>query len=265
MANALVTFWRKFEPKPGQLNVHPEDLDWLREQEGKPFNQAHESFPQFIHGTRFGNEEDAIPHLSLLPSPFHGDLNRADIFILLMNPGFSASDYYADQDPSFRSHTIANLRQRGINPKFPYFSLNPEFVWSGAFQWIESRMRPILHAIQEKHCCSYYDALSTLSRRLAVVELFPYHSANGRAIPSGVWKELPSVKQAKTFVSEELLKPGSNYLVVLARSHEKWDLPKRRISNLVECAKGRGITFNPKLIGEKASAGKAILAKLGCD
>ena len=53
-----------------------------------------------------------VLHLGLLPMPFAGRLDRADIFILLLNPGFRPSDYFAEfRDEAFRKAWSDNIRQ----------------------------------------------------------------------------------------------------------------------------------------------------------
>jgi len=258
MPNSLVSFWKKFNPPGTKPYLHPDDRDWFEKKEPTATKQEAESFESFIRGTRFGREDKHL-HLSLLPSPFHGNLDKANIFILLMNPGFSDSDYYAYEHPAFRAASIANLRQKNIDRRFPYFSLDPQFAWSGAYRWIASRMGPILHEIAEKRNFSYYEALSFLSKQIAVIELFPYHSGDGRAIPNRVWRELPSVIEARTFVRDELCRSPKRPLILMARSRDKWDISDKSIFGY---SSGRVITFNPKLKTKAGDAGKAILAKL---
>ena len=69
------------------------------------------SFEAFIGSERFGDHTDHRFHLSLLPVPYVGDLARADIFLLQLNPGFSLSDYQELRVPSFKRHLERNLRQ----------------------------------------------------------------------------------------------------------------------------------------------------------
>jgi len=49
------------------------------------------SLDRFIASSRF-NPDDRDFHFSLLPSPYVGNLSRADILLLLLNPGFKPAD-----------------------------------------------------------------------------------------------------------------------------------------------------------------------------
>ena len=61
--------------------------------------------------------------MSLLPQPHHGDLENAEVFILLKNPGFHASDYLAEEtDSELRQSIIGTIRQEVRSHMF----LNPK-------------------------------------------------------------------------------------------------------------------------------------------
>lgn len=264
MPNYILDFWSKFDPYGAGPHLHPDDLEWFKENKWDIQRQAAESFDGFVKGGRLGADVDRQPHLSLLPSPFHGNISEAKIFILLMNPGFTTSDYYAEEDPAFRAASISNLLQNHPNVEFPYFSLDPKFAWSGAYQWAESRLRPILQRLKKERHCTYYEALAFLSKQIAVIELIPYHSSNGQVFSGrgNPWKNLPSAMAARQFV-RRLCQSPRQPLIIVARSHKKWDIPDQVRPNVVICPHTRGLTFNPKLPKESGKAGRKILEYLG--
>src|SRR6266542_3172657 len=47
---------------------------------------------------QFGAPGDGRLHLGLLPQPFCGNLRRATIYILLLNPGLGSTDYYGEYE-----------------------------------------------------------------------------------------------------------------------------------------------------------------------
>jgi hypothetical protein len=121
------------------------DREWFKQEEWNVQNQSPLTFKKFIKSDRFGKgKEDKEPHLSLIPEPFVGNLQNAEIFILLMKPGFSSSVHYAHENPAFRDACIKNLRQENGNLDFPLFYLNPEFAWSSGFRLWEALLSPIL-------------------------------------------------------------------------------------------------------------------------
>lgn len=215
-----------------------------------------------MRGQRFEPTRKEL-HLSLLPAPYHGNIVDARVIILLMNPGFVASDYYAEENKQFRAAVMSNLSQTNGEADFPFFGLNPSFAWSGGYQWAEPKLRPFAKAIQEKlkqrdGKSSYYQALACLSKQIAIVELFPYHSSDGQAITSGMWNGLPSVKAARLYV-QNLCKSPHGPLIVVARSHKRWGIPERTTGNVAHCATGRSVSFNPEVKGKTGQAGKKML------
>ena len=206
MPNILLDFWsdRKFDPFGSPPYLHPVDREWFRKYQPNILKSEPHSFASFIKSVEFGTPVEKQLHLSLLPAPFSGDISKAEVYILLMNPGFSASDYYAEEVPAFRSALVANLHQKNLDSDFPYFSLNPKFAWSGAFQWMESRFRPVLQVLKTTKHLNHHDALSFLSKQIAVIELIPYHSSNGQALSrkGKPWVNLPSAVVAKQYVKQ---------------------------------------------------------------
>src|SRR5690242_4396136 len=99
MPNELINFWRQCELTSAPF-AHPDDLPVLRQNGGRLIDAERVNFDAFIAGRRFGDFKDHRLHLSLLPIPYEGDLARAEIVILLLNPGFSYADYWAETNVS---------------------------------------------------------------------------------------------------------------------------------------------------------------------
>ena len=75
------------------------------------------------HSRRYGSWENYIGsqdfllsspdlHLDLLPVPYVGDLAKASIFLLLLNPGLSPVDYYAE-------YKVGSFRRTGASRGVP--------------------------------------------------------------------------------------------------------------------------------------------------
>jgi hypothetical protein len=99
MINSLVEFWSDFTPKRDGLHLHEQDRIWFENNNPEVLGPQNvvRSFDQFLTGQRFEPTRKEL-HLSLLPAPYHGNIANARIIILLMNPGFVASDYYAEEN-----------------------------------------------------------------------------------------------------------------------------------------------------------------------
>jgi hypothetical protein len=258
MPNDLINFWRRCRLAAPPF-AHPDDLSILRQKGAKLIDDEPTNFDTFIAGNRFGDFDDRRLHLSLLPVPYVGDLSRAKIVILLLNPGFSYADYWAETKmPAFRKRLEDNLQQSFKGVEFPFFGLDPQFCFHGGFVWWEKKLRDVTTAIAKKKFKGrYLDALRYLSGKLACVELVPYHSSSFRA--HALIDQLPSVKMVQKFVRESLVPDADagRRTLIVTRQARAWGLPPGT-KNLVIYKGGhtRGASLSPNSPG-----GKAILQR----
>jgi hypothetical protein len=202
------------------------------------------------------NPTDSRLHLGLIPIPYFGDLNEATAFILMLNPGFGSGDYYGEYKvPALRAAMVSNLRQEP-GRQYPLLSLNPEFSWhSGAHYW-----RPRLHwlalAIAQQKGTTYLDALSTVARRVCILQLVPYHST-AFALPGRILSQLESPDLAKTFVHDHIL-TKSDVLILVTRQSRYWSLPER--ANIVTY---EGSETRAALLSQRTRGGQALAKHLG--
>ncbi|MGV2181320.1 hypothetical protein [Rhizobium rhizogenes] len=255
-ADQLIRFWSEMDFN-GEPHVHPRDRDWLLhvKRSRKVTTAAPTTAEEWVMETRSSRVQ-----LGLLPGPYGGDLRRADIIICLLNPGLAAGDFYGElKVPDFRNAIIRSIQQE-FTPTdwFPFSCLDPQWCWTGGYQWWNKKFHRIILEIAKHHSGNYVDATSYLAQRIAVVELFPYHSANftmHRAL-----SELPSCIKAREFVQESI--KDRDKIVIITRQIGAW--------KLADLAHGQ-----PNVIlysnGEERSAhlspgskgGNAILEKLG--
>ncbi|MFZ5532870.1 MAG: hypothetical protein ACOY5H_04970 [Pseudomonadota bacterium] len=203
-------------------------------------SEAVETFLKFwgqfeAHGRRylhpadgnFSNLDDL--ELSLLPIPFVGNLCEAEAVILMLNPGLNADDVAWEQETTFRAAVEHNLLQYFPENAFPFFYLDPQFSrHPGAGYWAESRkirgtrdqqkLRSVIHALAQRDGVCVAAARAHVARKVAVVQLVPYHSAQLKH--RSVFGNLPSVCQARAFV-HGLVREQSK-LVIAARSVHEW-------------------------------------------
>ncbi len=260
MRNDLVDFWKRCDLAEPPF-AHPDDWQFLRRQNGKHIDADPKDFDGFVTSPRFGDPSDHRFHLSLLPVPYGGDLARADIVILLLNPGFSYIDYYAEtRVPAFRRRLEKNLAQEFAGVEFPFLWLDPEFCWHSGFIWWEKKLRRLIEKIAEgKFSGRYLYALRDLSSRLAIVELVPYHSLSfqGHALIDC----LPSVAQARCYVHDVLLPATKTGVktVIVTRQKDAWGLKDRgEHLEIYSGGQTRGASLGPGTPG-----GGAILKRYG--
>ena len=236
---SFLSYWSQFTPKAAPF-VHPSDA-------GSPYLRDFE--------------------LSLLPVPFVGNLREAEALILMLNPGLDAEDVAWEQNPLFRSALERNLSQSFPVGSFPHFYLDPAFrQHPGAGYWAQSRgvpgtrdlqkLRSVIQALARRDGVSEAAAQAYIARKVAIVQLAPYHSA--KLTRRDALSELPSARQARAFV-EGLVRDKSK-LVIAVRSVCEWGFTGPLNT-------GRLVVYKPTL-GASASltttsdGGRALLATL---
>lgn len=251
---SLADFWQNFEASAPPF-IHPLDRDIVLKCPNRTFTKTEE----YVASDDFGNPGSVL-QLGLLPVPYAGDLSKADVFILLLNPGFDAVDIYGEADVhEFRDATLRMLEQDLADEEFPFIFLNPRFCWSGGYRWWERKLHDVTANVAEKTACSYLHALKLVSQHLAAVELIPYHSATR---PGGSLERLPSANAAKAFVRDELLPKAQrgDLTLIVTRQVLNWGiLPADVRGDVVvyDAGHARGASLSTTSTG-----GKVILSLL---
>src|SRR5262249_15624444 len=137
----------------------------------------------------FADPDDASLHLGLIPVPSFGPLNSARVFILMLNPGLHPGDYFAEaESQACREALIANLERESA-----FLWLNPSFAWHPGFQYWHGKFRGIVAELASTWTVPYQEALNRVARRIAVLQLLPYHSPHFR-LPDSTLNSLRSVQ-----------------------------------------------------------------------
>jgi hypothetical protein len=260
MPSDLIKFWQRCNLTEPPF-AHPDDWPVLRERGARYIDEEPKDFSAFVSCSRFGDFTDRRLHLSLLPIPYGGDLRVADIVVLLLNPGFSFTDYYAENRmPQYRRRLEQTLAQDFENVDFPFVWLDPEYCWHSGFVWWEGKLREVVTRIAtEKFNGRYLDALHDVAKRLAHVELVPYHSFSFNA--HHLIEDLPSVHAVRRFALEVLVKAANRgeRTIIITRQVASWRVPVDT-RNLVVYEGGhtRGAS-----LGSNTRGGRAILDRYG--
>ncbi len=204
---------------------------------------------------------DTRLHLGLLPQPFFGDVRRATVYILLLNPGLGPDDYYGEYEvPKYRETLLANLKQefRDASP-IPFPFLNPQFAWHGGFNWWHGKLAKVIDRLASARRISFSKARSYLGSVIASIELVPYHSPAFKDADGWVHK-LPSVDLARRFVADFVLPrvQSGEAIVIATRKVAAWNLPKHPGVVTYSAAQARAAHLTPDSPG-----GRAILRHLG--
>jgi hypothetical protein len=187
-----------------------------------------------------------------LPLPYVGDLRRAEIILCMTNPGLSIVDFHAEQNvPEYRKALIRQIRKEKLDElEYPFFMLDPALCWSSAYQWWMGKLqRTIERVVDIGLAQSFADATALVARKIAVLEVFPYHSKN--FIHGALKDKLPSVQAVRDFACLSAEQGGR---VVVVRSRDKWNLDNLDAPNLVllETRFAQSASFGPdKPIGRE--------------
>jgi hypothetical protein len=218
----LIEFWRQFNPELPPF-AHPDDIPVLKRNARWLIADDPVDFDSYVASSRFGAEDNRL-HLSLLPVPYVGDLENAEIVILLLNPGFESSGYWAESKiPQFRAALKTNLRQDFNGIEFPFMCLDPQFCWHGGFLWWEGKLRSVIQEIaRHRFKGVFLDALHSLSGKLACVELIPYHSSSFG--DHKLIDYLPSVQRIRKCVSQSLISDAATgkRTLIVTRQAKAW-------------------------------------------
>jgi hypothetical protein len=203
-----------------------------------------QSFADFIDSEEYGIKGCKLIHSGLLPRPYSGDIENAKVFVLMINPGFGAWNYYEQENPDYKDVWINNLRQRNPNRKYPFSSLNPKYSWTGGSRYWNKKFYEVIKAVQDEKQCGFQEAASFVSQNFSVFELFPYQSQTF-GISNKVLNSLPSVQLIKKCVLETA-RQNPDLLFIVTRKVGMWGLPENK-KNIINFTRGesRGASLKP--------------------
>jgi hypothetical protein len=191
-------------------------------------------------------------HLGLIPIPYIGDLTAADIFILMLNPGFHPGDYFAEyRIHEFRAAIISNLCQEP-DREFPLFCLDPRFVWTTGASYWRRRLGWLAMRIVQVRSSTYREALSELAKRICILQLVPYHSA-AFGLSRRIINRLQSASLIRRYVRDFIL-PQRDLLILVTRSRELWGLPTAPNILTFSGSETRAVHLSPRSRGGQALA-----------
>lgn len=245
----LLEAWKK-------LNTEKSPYILEGDKEINDHQQYYKDYETFIKNLDSGFSNPIKFHTGLLPVPFSGNILKAKIFILALNPGFSIRDYYEE---SYDKKIIKRRRQRlhNINSEkeFPWLSLNPQFAWTGGFDYWTKKFAPILKELMAIRSINYIDCLKLLSKNIAVIELVPYHSKSF-GLSKTKMNKLRSVELMKAFVIEDLVERAkrNKAIIIVTRKANYWKLKSSENIIIYDKNEARSASF-----GLNSKGGKAIL------
>lgn len=225
----------------------------------------HNDFDEFTGSSDFGTTTNQL-HLGLLPLPYVGNLSRSDIFILLLNPGFRAGDYYVEQHSAeYRAAILRSVFQENEADEYPFFFLDPRFSWTGGGIWWQDKLRDITQALVQHQNLSYQEALRHISRRVSCLELLPYHSKS-YGVKTRISSKLTSVRLIRDFAQTCLSAKASQgeITIIVTRKAVEWGLTESDNTVVYRSSEARAAHLTLGTNNRESSrGGRAMTLRLG--
>lgn len=216
-----------------------------------------------------GSKSSTKLHLDLLPQPFIGDLENAKIIICSLNPGYSEKDecIEIEYQEEFRKQLDPDQQDKTL------FWLTGDENDGGGFKWWKNKLDQknkndsfvgkIIREYKNNNIeLSKPEVFNMLSKIMAAIELFPYHS---KSFNENLLKYCNSTEIIKNYVLDVLIETAKKdkKLICFTRSFRLWgvaDIARKKLykdQNIICSPNPRSVTFNANL-----DFGKAIIAYL---
>lgn len=214
----LINYQKSFNSDEGPY-IHQKD-NILNDQVSYRFT----NYEGYISSEDYG-QIDSRFHFGLLPSPYCGDILNESIYILMLNPGFSSIDYYAEQySKKFKEAKINCLYQKQ-NIEYPFYCLNPEFAWTGGGTYWGNKLKDIIKENSKIKKINYVASTKEIAQKIALLELIPYHSKFYK-LNKKIEEQVESSIVMKQFVRDYVYKKvqNNNACIIITRKVEMWNL-----------------------------------------
>jgi hypothetical protein len=260
----LISIWKNFEPEkmdPKAPLILPRDEPLLDKQLHRKVHYCRfQNWEDYIKGEIGAPSDDKELHLGLLPIPYIGNLEKASVFVLMLNPSFGHDDYYGEYKVrEFRDALIDNLHQTS-DCSFMFFQ--PRFSWHGGYRYWHGKFGKLIDAHARATKKGYGEARKNFERYLAVIQLVPYRSNNSFYDAKIDELELESVRHARNFARHlcDEAKAGK-CLVIFVRGVKYWDVEQATVGdpNIVVYAPKDARSAS---LGPESEGGNAILKYL---
>lgn len=194
----------------------------------------------------------------LLPQPFVGDIENASVIICSLNPGFEENDVEVENPANPQNHADDILNQLSksapksmfwLTEKKPLFSGGAKY-WQGKFNQ-KNPNESFVKAVIRGYCDngikkSEDDVFKLLSEKIALIELFPYHSEKF----DRKYLKCESTEKIREYVCNTLIKNAAenDQLICFARSYKEWTrgMNVAESGNVIRNLSVQNITFNVK-------------------
>jgi hypothetical protein len=210
---------------------------------------------------------DTRLHLGLLPMPYFGDLGRASVYLLMLNPGVGGPDSYhgewSPNVPEYRAGLIATLTQQPRPSVMPFMFLDPQFDWHDGTRYWYGKLQKVIHELARVWDVPIAAARTHCGSVIACLQLLPYRSLAFKDSDGWLRKPLESVRLARSFVREDVLPrvESGEAIAVVLRAVKRWELPEGMCKHTGVVCYGAGEARGAHL-GPNGRGGSLILKHL---
>jgi len=259
MDHELIENWKKCSLKVSPYLFPKDSLELLKEGKEES-SKLFQKFDEYTASLNFGTPSDKSLHIGLFPQPYIGNLANATIFILMLNPGFSPSNYFIEQNSSeYKQAYTRNLRQENSDDDYPFIFLNPKFSWHPGFGYWQRKLQTIIEAHSKQSGTTHQKSMMQISQKLACLELFPYPSSGFGS--NSLLNKLPSVVLMQKYVRDLVIPKAKEgeAIIIVTRSIKNWNLPKCKNITFYKVSEARSASLSLT----SSCGGKAIGKHLG--
>jgi hypothetical protein len=171
--------------------------------------------------------ENTRPRLEILPAPFVGCPESAEVYLLSLNPGFKDYDLVALNQEDYQEQ---KRRSIVFASRFPFFILDPAFSGRPGYKWWNNKLKRLLEMFGSRR----------VAERLMCIQYFPYQSreySRQELIPS----------QAFGFhLAGQAIDRGKTVVVMRGRRYWVEAVPELDAYPCIQIRNARNPTLSPK-------------------
>jgi hypothetical protein len=174
----------------------------------------------YVASQTFSAQTNRALHLGLCPVPFVGSPSKATVFILMLNPGLSPGDYFAEEQSAFRSALRTNLKGES-----EFLFLDPRFAWHPGFTYWHGKLASVVRKLATERQLSYQVALGRAAANICVLQLVPYHSSSF-GLSDRIIRQMRSPGLARCFVHDHVMPRArrGEATIIVTRKVQQWGL-----------------------------------------
>lgn len=152
---------------------------------------------------KVGKRADGL-RFDVLPDPYLGDMNQAEIVVLPLNPGFEDADLLVNMQRD--EYVTQNRLSLKLKSSPPFYFLNPELMYSGGYRWWMRIFKPLLQQ---------GISANTLAHKMMCIQYLGYHSTTYLHLNTTLPSQLYSFDLVRQAI--QLKK-----IIVMMRSEKLW-------------------------------------------